>query len=153
MANSSSSSNNDHLHDIFICHDHRDLKDMARPLYHALTRKGINAWLFEERMKGGFIGPGLHRGIMDSRSSVIIVTQNFLRNDRSASMELVMILQKAIDIPNSRLIFSIRHGVTPQEVSSYNLLLGAVDGIPWEQGVEEVSNELITLYRRGLSNG
>jgi hypothetical protein len=122
-------------------------------LYDALTRKGINAWLYEERMKGGFIGPGLHRGIMDSRSSVIIVTQNFLKNDKSASMELIMILQKALAIPNSKLIFSIRHGVSSFEVSSYNLLLGAVDGIPWEDGVEEVSNELITRYRRGLSNG
>lgn len=149
----STSSSNDSVSEIFICHDTNDLNSIARPLYDALIRKGINPWLYSEKMKGGFIGPELHRGIMDSRSSVIIVTQNFLKNTKSASLEFTMILQKAATFPNGKHIFSIWDGVTSQEVSSYHLLLGAVDGIQWKLGIEEASDELITRYRKGLSNG
>ncbi len=53
----------------------------------------------------------------------------------------------------SKLIFAIWHGVTSQKVALYNLKLASVDGIGWERGVDEVSDELIFRMKRGLSNG
>lgn len=147
-------SKNDFSWDIFICYDDKDLKDIARPLYDALRNKRIKAWLYEESMKGtgDSIIRELHTGIMNSKSSVFIVTQNFLKNDRYASDELDMIFTKRAILGN-KLIFAIWHGVTSKEVALYNLKLASVDGIRWESGIDEVSDELIFRMRRGLSNG
>jgi hypothetical protein len=138
--------------DIFICYDDRDLKDIARPLYHALTNKEIKAWLYEERMKGGdSIIQGIHDGIMGSDNSVIVVTPNFLTNDRWARDEFEMIAQAAAR--QRKNIFTVWHRVTVDEVMFYNLRLTIREPLHWERGVDEVSNELIFRMKRGLSNG
>jgi hypothetical protein len=129
---------------------------MARPLYEALKKKGIEPWLYEESMKWGgasSIHQGLHYGILNSKSSVVIITQSFLKNDSYANVELNMIFTKKVILKN-KFIFAIWDvGVSPQEIALYNLDLAGVDGIPWERGVDWVSDELIIRFRRGLSNG
>jgi hypothetical protein len=145
-------SSKDSSWDIFICYDTRDLEDIARPLYHVLTNKKIKAWLYEERMKGGdSIVQGIHRGIMSSDNSVIIVTQNFLTNDRWARSEFEMIVQDAVR--QQKKIFTIWYKVTADEVMFYNLRLAIGEPLDWERGVDEVSNELIFRMKEGLSNG
>jgi hypothetical protein len=148
-----SSSNNDSLHDIFICYDDRD-KVKAQALYEALEKKEITPWLYDKSMKwrGESIHQALHNGILNSKSSVVIVTPNFLKNDSYASVELNMIFTKKV-ILKSKLIFAIWHRVKRHDIALYNLDLASVDGIPWKLGIDKVSDELIIRLRSGLSIG
>ena len=150
MANSSE---NDSLHDIFICYDDRD-KDMAQLLNEFLEKKRVKPWLYDKSMEwgGNSIHQGLHKGILNSKSSVIIVTQNILKNDSYASVEINMIFTKKVVLKNKD-IFAIWHGVKREDIALYNLDLAGVDGIPWEKGVDAVSDELILRMRRGLLIG
>jgi hypothetical protein len=148
-----SGNNNTSSHDIFICYDDRD-KVMAQLLHEDLEKKGIKAWIYEKSMNWG--GDSIHQelsnGILNSKSSVVIVTPNLLKNDSYARVELNMIFTKKVILKN-KLIFAIWDGVRREEIALRNLDLAGVDGIPWQWGVDAVSNELINHFRGGLSNG
>jgi hypothetical protein len=101
---------------------------------------------------GNSIHQSLHKGILNSKSSVIIVTQNILKNDSYASVEINMIFTKKVVLKN-KWIFAIWHGVKREEIALYNLDLAGVDGIPWETGIDAVSDELIIRMRSGLLIG
>jgi hypothetical protein len=148
-----SSSDNGSLLDIFICYDDRD-KDMALLLHEILEKKGVKPWIYEKNMNwdAGSIHQGLHKGILNSKSSVIMVTQNILKNDSYASIEINMIFTKKVVLKNKD-IFAIWRGVKREDIALYNLDLAGVDGIPWEKGVDAVSDELIIRMRRGLLIG
>ncbi|MDQ3884401.1 MAG: hypothetical protein M3239_03035 [Thermoproteota archaeon] len=104
---------------------------MARPLYEFLEKKGVKPWIYEKNMNwdAGSIHQGLHKGILNSKSSVVIVTQNLLKNDSYASTEINMIFTKKVVLKN-KWIFAIWHGVKREDIAVYNLDLAGVDGIP-----------------------
>ena len=82
MASSSSSSNPQWIHDVFINFRGEDTrKNFVSHLYAALTNAGINTFLDDEKLRRGMeLEPELLRAIEGSRISIVVFSQNYVNS-------------------------------------------------------------------------
>lgn len=65
-------------HDVFISHASEDKDDVARPLAHALRRRGLSVWYDEFELKmGDSLRQKIDRGLAASRFGVIVFSKAF----------------------------------------------------------------------------
>lgn len=80
--------------DAFISHDSRDKEDLARPLAHALQRRLVKVWFDETSLRpGDSLDQSIRAGLKSCRRAVLLITPNFLSNQRWARKELEIALE------------------------------------------------------------
>jgi hypothetical protein len=83
--------------DFFISHDSRDKKQVAKPLYEALTKRGFYVWLDEtELLIGDSIQKSIINGIKECRFGIIILSKNIFQNHGWADFEIQSIMNKHV---------------------------------------------------------
>lgn len=102
--------------DVFISYDSADKADVAEPLYHALTAKGLKVWLDKYTLDlGDSLTEKINEGIAECRYGVLILSKAFLANERWAKRELNSFSVKDA-IGDSHKLIPVWHGITEQDL-------------------------------------
>lgn len=131
-------------HDVFISYASEDRQDAARPLAHALRRRGVKVWYDEFELKAGdSLLIKIDKGLIDSRLGIVIVSRNFIRQ-RWTDQELNGILTSAVS--GAQILLPIWHNIAKKEAIDYSLAFAdklvrntAVDTI------EDIADEIAGL--------
>jgi hypothetical protein len=109
--------------DVFICHDSRDKAEAAKPLYEALISRGLKVWYDEVSLElGDSLTEKIEEGIRQCRFGLIILSKNFLSNDRWAKNELQSFGTKQ-RITNEKVVIPIWHGIDESDLAQYSYWL------------------------------
>lgn len=108
-------------YDVFISHSSLDKDAVARPLAHALQKRGLQVWLDEEQLK---VGDSIRRGIDDalrgSRFGVVVLSPAYLSSEWGQK-ELDTFFAK--EKYQSKSILPLYHGVSVEDVEMHWPLL------------------------------
>ena len=109
--------------DVFICHDSRDKAEAAKPLYDALVSKGLKVWYDEVSLElGDSLTEKIEEGIRQCRFGLVILSKNFLSNDRWAKNELQSFGTKQ-RVTNEKVVIPIWHGIDESDLADYSYWL------------------------------
>lgn len=109
--------------DVFICHDSRDKAEAAKPLYEALVATGLKVWYDEVSLElGDSLTEKIEEGIRQCRFGLIILSKNFLSNDRWAKNELQSFGTKQ-RVTNEKVVIPIWHGIDESDLMQYSYWL------------------------------
>jgi hypothetical protein len=109
--------------DFFICHDSRDKEVVAKPLFEELRKKGLNVWYDEFSLEiGDSLTEKIQEGIKNCKRAIVIISPNFLSNERWIKYEFQSILSKQIS-SNSKIILPIWHEVGENDLKDYSFYL------------------------------
>jgi len=111
---SSSNSEFETTYDIFLSFRGETRKKFTDHLYKALTEANFNTFRDEEEIPmGGFIKPELEKAIMNSRMSVIVLSQNYAKST-ACLFELQLILERRRT--QDHFVLPVFYEVDPQEI-------------------------------------
>jgi hypothetical protein len=132
-------------YDLFICHASEDKDVIARPLKERLESRCYRVWFDEgELYAGDILAEQIARGLSQSRFVVPILSPAFIpkswpRRELQASLHL--------EQGSANRIVPVWHGVSDTEVERiYSPLAGRL-GIPTNQGVDHVAEQLAAAIR------
>lgn len=107
----------------FICHDSRDKKSIAKPLYEELTKRGYKVWYDETSLEiGDSLTEKIEYGIKNCNYGIIILSKNFLSNEKWTKFELQSFKIKQI-INNKSVILPIWHHIKAKNLEEHSLWL------------------------------
>ncbi|MBV6878598.1 toll/interleukin-1 receptor domain-containing protein [Epilithonimonas ginsengisoli] len=133
--------------DFFISHDSRDKDEVARPLYEALLRKGLKVWYDEYSLQiGDSLTESIEKGIAESSQGILILSKNFLSNEKWAKNELQSLKTRQI-ILNKKIILPIWHGSTEDDLSENYWLLDKIGGNT-KDGIEKLANKIFESIKK-----
>jgi len=105
--------------DIFICHDSRDKKEIAAPIYHALLKKDLKIWYDEVSLEiGDSLSEKIQEGIKECRFGLIILTPNLLSNKKWAKGELQSFATKQA-IEERKVVLPVWHKITESDLKYF----------------------------------
>ncbi len=129
----------------FISHDARDKDAMARPLAVILTQNLCKVWYDEFSLRiGDSLRAKIEEGLKSCKKCILILTPNFLSNERWAKREFDSVFTREI-VQNENLFLPVWSRVTRDVVFKYSPILADRVGILWERGVEVVARELLKV--------
>lgn len=132
--------------DFFISHDSRDKDEIARPLYEELSNRGYKVWYDEYSLSiGDSLTESIERGISDSKFGILILSKNFLSNEKWAKNELQSLKTKQI-VKNDKFLLPIWHGIKPDDLEDNYWLLDKVGGNT-DKGIESLADNLERVYK------
>lgn len=128
--------------DFFISHDSRDKDKVARPLYDELTERGFKVWYDEYSLKiGDSLTESIERGISESKYGIIILSKNFLSNEKWAKNELQSLKTKQI-IKNQNIILPVWHQIEEKDLEGNYWLLDKLGGNT-NKGIGQLADMLV----------
>ena len=132
--------------DFFICHDSRDKNSVVRELYEGMVKKGLNVWYDEFSLQiGDSLTDAIQKGIINSRFAIVILSPNFISNEKWVKYELQSLLTRQISERNDKIILPIWHGIDENDLKDYNFyLLDKVAGNT-KDGIENLVDRLKKL--------
>lgn len=131
--------------DFFICHDSRDKDEVARPLFENLKSKGLKVWYDEYSLEiGDSLTEAIQDGIKNCKKAIVIVSPNFISNEKWIRYELQSLLVKQIT-NNEKIILPIWHNVDENDLKeeSYYLLDKLAGNT--NNGIDALANKLHRL--------
>ncbi|MBP2833043.1 toll/interleukin-1 receptor domain-containing protein [Aquimarina sp. U1-2] len=132
--------------DFFISHDSRDKDEIARPLYEELSKRGYKVWYDEYSLNiGDSLTESIERGISDSKFGILILSKNFLSNEKWAKNELQSLKTKQI-IKNEKFLLPVWHGIKPDDLKDNYWLLDKVGGNT-DKGIGSLADNLERVYK------
>jgi hypothetical protein len=128
--------------DYFLCHDSRD-KPIARELFNALKKEGLKIFFDEYNIDfGDSIYQKIEEGIRDSRFGLILVTNNFIKNQAWAKkLEFESFVVKYLGT-GQNIIIPVWSAVTVEEVRNASPMLAGLKAINTDIGYEAIAKEL-----------
>jgi hypothetical protein len=127
----------------FISHDSRDKADIAEPLAVQLQKFMCPVWYDDFTLKvGDSLRESIEQGLKECPKCVLILTPNFLGNDRWTKREYDTVFTREL-VENQKVILPVWHGVSREDVYKYSPILADRVAVQWSKGVEEVARKLI----------
>ena len=141
-----STTNDDDLYDVFICHASEDKEDFVRRLAEALRSADLKVWYDEFSLGlGDSITGSIDRGLAASRYGVVVLSHKFFSKEWP-QWELGAIF--ATMKTSERRILPIRHGLSTQEVQKYSPMLSGILAADSSEGIDEVVIQIVNVCRR-----
>lgn len=132
--------------DFFISHDSRDKNEVARPLYEELTKKGFKVWYDEYSLNiGDSLTESIEKGISESKHGILILSKNFLSNEKWARNELQSLKTKQI-VLNEKIILPVWHQINEEDLKDNYWLLDKVGGNT-KDGIEKLAERLTETFK------
>lgn len=133
--------------DFFISHDSRDKDDVARPLYEALISRGFKVWFDEYSLNiGDSLTESIMKGISESKHGILILSKNFLSNEKWVKFELHALMTKQV-ATNSKVILPVWHGISDKDLTDNYWLMDKLGGNT-DKGIEELANKLRDAFQK-----
>lgn len=133
--------------DFFISHDSKDKDDVARPLYEALTKKGFKVWYDEYSLKiGDSLTESIEKGIKEAGKGILILSKNFLSNEKWAKNELQSLKTKQI-VSNTKIILPIWHEINEEDLYDNYWLLDKIGGNT-KDGIENLATKIFNDLKK-----
>lgn len=115
-------------HDVFLSHASEDKDDIARPLYDALTARGVTVWFDEiEITVGKSIRQEIEKNIARARFGIVILSPDFLKKQWTQT-ELDALFSRKMN-SGEDLVLPIWHKITKQEVLDQSTLLAGIHAL------------------------
>lgn len=127
----------------FICHDSRDKDDVARKIATTLQKMMCTVWYDEYSINvGDNLRASIEKGIKECRKCILIVSPNFISNERWTKTEFEAIFTRQLE-EKKNLILPVWYNVKPEVVSGYSLILKGIAALDWNlYGEAEVCRRL-----------
>lgn len=131
--------------DVFISHASEDKESVARPLYQALIREGVSAWLDEVNITlGDSLRRTIDKALANSRYGVVILSPDFFRKEWPAK-ELDALVSK--ETGRDKVILPIRHQISHDEVKRLSPLLADKLSVSTSQGLHAVVAAIVAAVQ------
>ncbi|MDY0932726.1 toll/interleukin-1 receptor domain-containing protein [Chryseobacterium sp. CFBP8996] len=131
--------------DFFISHDSRDKQSVAKPLSDELIKRGYKVWYDEYSLKiGDSLTESIEKGIIDSKHGILILSKNFLSNEKWAKNELQSLKTKQI-ITNDKVLLPIWHEIDEKDLLENFWLLDKKGGNT-NNGIIALADEIEAAY-------
>lgn len=91
---------------------------------------------------GDSLRESIEQGIRDCQKCILILTPNFLGNDRWTKREYDGVFTREL-VEEQKVILPVWHGVTRDDVYGYSQILADRVAVQRSKGVEEVARKLI----------
>lgn len=132
--------------DFFISHDSRDKDEIARPLYEELSKRGFKVWYDEYSLNiGDSLSESIEHGITNSHYGIVILSQNFLSNEKWAKNELQSLKTRQI-VKNNKSLLPVWHNIEPKDLEDNFWLLDKLGGST-DRGIERLADQLEKAYK------
>jgi hypothetical protein len=109
------------MKDAFISHASEDKKELAEPIYHALTNYGKTVWLDKyEIIPGRSLMQQIDDGLSTSKYGILLITPSFIKKPwPKAELQALFGSMMA----GEKEVIPVWHGVTQKDVRSFSPLL------------------------------
>lgn len=132
--------------DFFISHDSRDKDEIARPLYEELSKRGYKVWYDEYSLNiGDSLTESIEKGIASCRYGIVVLSGNFLSNEKWAKNELQSLKTKQI-VKNDKSLLPVWHNIGPKDLEENFWILDKVGGNT-NQGIEKLADQIERAYK------
>lgn len=129
----------------FISHDARDKDKIARPLAVTLSNNLCRVWYDEFSLNvGDSLRHSIEDGLKKCHKCVLVLTPNFLGNNRWAKKEYDAIFTREI-VEEKQLILPVWAGVTREDIYQYSPVLADRVAAIWEGDPEKVARRLLKV--------
>ena len=130
--------------DVFISHASEDKAEVARPVYHALRKRGFRVWFDEAELA---LGDGLRRkideGLSRCRFGVVILSESFFRKEWP-QRELDGLVAREME-SSVKAILPVWHNVTQATVAEFSPPLADRLAITTNEGIDSVVEEIVKV--------
>jgi hypothetical protein len=131
-----------HKPDAFICHDSRDKTNVAEPIALGLSKLLCHVWYDEYSMEvGDSLRECIERGIKESRTCIVVLSNDFFSNNGWTKAEFESIYIREI-LEGNNVMLPVWHGVTKEQVYEYSPRVASKLGVETDLGIEEVVRRL-----------
>jgi hypothetical protein len=133
--------------DLFICHDSRDKKGFVDELYNELKNNSLDVWYDKYNLEiGDSLSEKINQGINECRFGLLILSKNFLSNEKWAKNELQTLATKQI-ILNKKVILPIWLDINEEDLKEYSFwLIDKVAAIA-NDGLSEVVRKILKVVK------
>jgi hypothetical protein len=129
--------------DVFICHDSRD-KDFAEKLAFDLGNSLVKVWYDAYSLEiGDSLTSKIQDGISKAKFGIIVISKNFLSNEKWVKFELQSLMTKQI-VTTQKVILPIWHGISADDLKEYYWLLDKV-ALNSDIGIKGIAFKIKTL--------
>ena len=129
----------------FIAHDSRDKETIARPLAVKLSALFCPVWYDEFSLRvGDRLRESIERGIRECQKCIVILSPNFLQNERWSKVEFNSAFIREI-VEGQDVILPIWVDITAKDVYQYSPSLADRLALSWNLGVDEVAGKLLRV--------
>jgi hypothetical protein len=126
----------------FISHDQRDKDLYARPLAVALRQRSLVVWFDEFSLQpGDRLKTSIDEGIRSCEKCIVLLTQNYLSNNRWASYELDSAIMREI-CNGENIIIPVWIGVNQAQVYQFNPQITNIVAVTWQDNEQKVADAL-----------
>lgn len=133
--------------DFFISHDSRDKATVAKPIYKELTKRGYKVWYDEYSLSiGDSLTESIEKGISECKFAILILSKNFLSNERWAKYELQSIKTRQI-IKNEKTLLPVWHDINESDLGENFWLLDKLGGNT-NKGIKKLVTQLEKLIKQ-----
>ena len=133
--------------DFFISHDSRDKLQVAKPLSDELIKRGFKVWYDEYSLKiGDSLTESIEKGISEAKHGILILSKNFLSNEKWAKNELQSLKTKQI-VTNEKIILPVWHEIEESDLKDNFWLLDKKGGNT-KDGIILLANEIENAYEK-----
>lgn len=130
--------------DVFISHASEDKKDVARPLFDALTRLGWAVWLDELELKiGDSLSRQIDAALARSRFGIVILSPAFFAKEWP-QRELGGLAAREL-ATGAKVILPVWHNVDHKYIAQRSLLLADRLGVLTSIGIDKVAREVAAV--------
>lgn len=106
----------DETWDVFICHAGEDKREVAIPLYEALTARGVKAWMDIQLRIGDSLRRKIDHGLARSRFGIVIFSPSFFAKEWP-QYELDGMVTRTL--AGKQAILPIWHNITKEQMIEY----------------------------------
>jgi hypothetical protein len=130
--------------DFFISHDSRDKGSFVRSLAVALTERRLKVWYDEFTLSAGdSLSASIDRGLLRSRFGVVVLSPNFIVNERWAREELGGLFTRGVG--DGKFIVPILHNIDFDTLARFSPMLANKFSLMSSDGVPSVADALARL--------
>jgi hypothetical protein len=136
----------DGRYDLFLSHASED-KGIARPLYAALTAKGVSVWFDEATLElGDSLRRKIEEGLSRCRYGVVILSPRFL-SKQWPQRELDGLVARET-ASGEKAILPVWCDLDDKMLLQYSPMLADLLAVPWEAGVDMVVEKIVRVLRK-----
>lgn len=133
--------------DLFISHAWEDKNSVARPLFEALTARGISVWYDESVLEiGDSLSQKIDEGLSRCRYGVVVISPQFF-SKRWTQRELAGLVARETS-SGKKAILPVWHNVTPEIVSRYSPTLADRLGVPTKEGIPHITERILRVLEK-----